>query len=74
MSHANPDDSLDAETDNFIQKTLREELTDATLICIAHRLDTIIEYADHENKTSARALTLGFSVTTKSWSWAMARS
>lgn len=42
-SMPDPFASLDADTDAFIQRTLREELKDATLICIAHRLDTIIE-------------------------------
>ncbi|KAI9594973.1 P-loop containing nucleoside triphosphate hydrolase protein [Syncephalis fuscata] len=36
--------SVDFETDARIQQTVREEFTHATLICIAHRLRTIIDY------------------------------
>ncbi|KAL1925554.1 uncharacterized protein VTP21DRAFT_437 [Calcarisporiella thermophila] len=36
--------SVDHETDARIQRTIREEFTAATLICIAHRLRTIIDY------------------------------
>jgi ATP-binding cassette subfamily C (CFTR/MRP) protein 1 len=36
--------SLDPETDLLIQKTIRSKLTDCTLITIAHRLETVLDY------------------------------
>nr|GAT42790.1 ABC protein [Mycena chlorophos] len=36
--------SVDLETDNKIQRTIQTEFSDRTLICIAHRLRTIISY------------------------------
>ena len=36
--------SVDFETDSKIQTTIREEFTNSTLLCIAHRLRTIIDY------------------------------
>ncbi|GAA5979907.1 hypothetical protein JCM11641_007582 [Rhodosporidiobolus odoratus] len=36
--------SLDHATDERIQQTIREEMSDATILCIAHRLRTIIDY------------------------------
>lgn len=36
--------SVDYETDTKIQTTIREEFTNSTLLCIAHRLRTIIDY------------------------------
>ncbi|KAL0089230.1 hypothetical protein F4703DRAFT_1840014 [Phycomyces blakesleeanus] len=36
--------SVDFETDKKIQNTIREEFVNSTLICIAHRLRTIIDY------------------------------
>jgi ATP-binding cassette subfamily C (CFTR/MRP) protein 1 len=35
--------SLDLETDEFIQATVRREFADSTVLTIAHRLDTIID-------------------------------
>ncbi|KAG2206947.1 hypothetical protein INT47_008416 [Mucor saturninus] len=36
--------SVDFETDKAIQKTISTEFADATILCIAHRLHTVIEY------------------------------
>lgn len=36
--------SVDFETDTKIQTTIRQEFTNSTLLCIAHRLRTIIDY------------------------------
>ena len=36
--------SVDLETDSKIQDTIQSEFTDRTLLCIAHRLRTILSY------------------------------
>ena len=36
--------SVDFETDTKIQQTIRDEFSDSTLLCIAHRLRTIVDY------------------------------
>ncbi|KAI8993635.1 P-loop containing nucleoside triphosphate hydrolase protein [Pilobolus umbonatus] len=36
--------SVDFETDKAIQKTISNEFVDSTILCIAHRLHTVIEY------------------------------
>ncbi|KAL7326011.1 hypothetical protein PS15p_208405 [Mucor circinelloides] len=36
--------SVDFETDEAIQKTIASEFADCTILCIAHRLRTVIEY------------------------------
>jgi ABC-type multidrug transport system fused ATPase/permease subunit len=36
--------SVDFETDKAIQKTISTEFADCTILCIAHRLHTVIEY------------------------------
>ena len=36
--------NVDLKTDDFIQKTIRKEFKDCTIITIAHRLNTIIDY------------------------------
>jgi len=35
--------NVDLETDNFIQKTLREKFLNCTVLIIAHRLATVID-------------------------------
>ena len=36
--------SVDFDTDAKIQQTIYEEFSDVTLLCIAHRLRTVIDY------------------------------
>ena len=36
--------AVDLETDEFIQKTIRREFADKTVLTIAHRLNTIMDY------------------------------
>ncbi len=36
--------AVDLETDDLIQKTIRSEFHDCTIITIAHRLNTILDY------------------------------
>ncbi|MES1904399.1 MAG: Multidrug resistance-associated protein 1 [Paramarteilia canceri] len=36
--------SVDMETDKTIQKTIREEFKNTTILAIAHRLQTVIDY------------------------------
>ena len=36
--------AVDLETDDLIQKTIRSEFHDCTIITIAHRLNTIMDY------------------------------
>ena len=39
-----PSANVDSKTDQLLQKTLRERFSEATIISVAHRLDTIIDY------------------------------
>ena len=36
--------AVDLETDSMIQQTIREAFTDSTIITIAHRINTILDY------------------------------
>ena len=36
--------SVDFETDNFIQQTIKREFSHVTVLCIAHRINTIFDY------------------------------
>ncbi|TPX76960.1 hypothetical protein CcCBS67573_g01803 [Chytriomyces confervae] len=36
--------SIDIKTDELIQKILREEFQDSSILCIAHRINTILDY------------------------------
>ena len=36
--------SVDGETDAMIQKMIRETFVDTTILCVAHRLQTIIDF------------------------------
>lgn len=36
--------AVDLETDELIQKTIRAEFAECTIVTIAHRLNTIIDY------------------------------
>ncbi|KAI9102399.1 hypothetical protein DFS34DRAFT_389500 [Phlyctochytrium arcticum] len=36
--------NVDLETDSVIQQVLRDEFQDCTVLCVAHRLNTIIDY------------------------------
>jgi ABC-type multidrug transport system fused ATPase/permease subunit len=51
--------SIDGETDAFIQQMLRTRFPDATLVTVAHRLNTIMDYDFVLVMDSGRAVELG---------------
>lgn len=36
--------NVDVETDRLVQRVVREEFKDATVVAVAHRLDTIMDF------------------------------
>ena len=44
--------AVDLETDKLIQQTIRREFADRTVITIAHRLNTIMDYDRYVNITN----------------------
>jgi ABC-type bacteriocin/lantibiotic exporter with double-glycine peptidase domain len=54
-----PAASIDGETDKFIQQMLRTRFLGTTLLTIAHRLDTIIDYDKVLVLSNGRAVEFG---------------
>jgi ATP-binding cassette subfamily C (CFTR/MRP) protein 1 len=52
---------VDAETDAAIQKCIRSEFSDVTLLCIAHRLATIVS-SDSDRSYFTRPLSIALNI------------
>ncbi len=56
--------AVDVATDQVIQRTIREELADCTVITVAHRLNTVLQY----DKYVGLYLNMLFTVSMRSYS------
>ena len=54
--------SVDVETDAKIQRTIKSEFMDRTLLCIAHRLNTIGQFALLGKRSLSQSIVLTLSL------------